>query len=75
MKQVDISISGMSCAGCASNVEGIIAKDPSVSTVSVSLATNSAKLTANDNMSINIDNIINMLKDAGFTATLDETKQ
>jgi len=70
MKQIDISISGMSCAACVNRVESVISKDPSVIAVSVSLATNRAMLIVND--SINIDTIFSLIKNAGFTPSLDE---
>lgn len=51
MKKIKISIEGMHCASCASNIEKSIRKVNGVSNVSVSLMTKKAIVEADDSLS------------------------
>ncbi|HLC54241.1 MAG TPA: heavy metal-associated domain-containing protein [Candidatus Nanoarchaeia archaeon] len=51
MKKIKLSISGMHCASCASNVERSLSKVSGVKSCSVSAVTNKAFVEAEDNVS------------------------
>ena len=51
MRKLKISISGMHCASCASNVERSLSKVSGVKSCSVSAVTNKAFVEAEDNVS------------------------
>lgn len=51
MKKVKITISGMHCASCSSNVERSLKKISGVKNVSVSLMTNKSIVEADDSVS------------------------
>lgn len=51
MKKFKISISGMHCASCASNIERSLRKIPGVKNVSVSLLTNKSIVEAEESVS------------------------
>ena len=51
MKKIKITISGMHCASCASNIERSLKKISGVKGVSVSLMTNKAFVDSEDNVS------------------------
>ena len=51
MKKFKITISGMHCASCASNIERSLRKVPGVKNVSVSLMTNKSIVEAEDSVS------------------------
>ncbi len=70
MKQIDISIAGMSCAACVNRVEKVISKDKTVISVSVSLATNRAMIIVNDDT--DVESIFEAIRKAGFTPSLDD---
>ncbi len=70
MKQIDISIAGMSCAACVNRVEKVISKDKTVISVSVSLATNRAMIVVNDDT--DVEAIFESIRKAGFTPSLDD---
>jgi len=52
MKKVRLSISGMHCASCASNIERSLKKVKGVSEVSVSAVTNKAFIECDENVSV-----------------------
>ena len=70
MKQIDISVAGMSCAACVNRVEKVISKDKSVISVSVSLATNRAMIIVNDDT--DVESIFEAIRKAGFTPSLED---
>ena len=49
-KKVKMTISGMHCASCASNVERAVKKINGINSVSVSVMTNKAVIEADDNV-------------------------
>ena len=70
MKQIDITVAGMSCAACVNRVEKVISKDKTVISVSVSLATNRAMIIVNDDT--DVEAIFEAIRKAGFTPSLDD---
>jgi copper chaperone CopZ len=49
MKKIKLTISGMHCAGCSSNIERALTKTKGIKSVSISLMTNKAIIEADDN--------------------------
>lgn len=66
MKKVKISIEGMHCASCASNIEKSIRKVDGVSNVSVSLMTKKAIVEADD--SLNNEDLKKAVERTGYKA-------
>ncbi|MDD5193509.1 MAG: heavy metal-associated domain-containing protein [Candidatus Nanoarchaeia archaeon] len=52
MKKIKITIGGMHCASCASNIERAVKKLKGINSVSVSVLINKAIIEAQDNISI-----------------------
>ena len=71
--QLDVDITGMTCASCVSRVEKGLAKLPGVSDVGVNLATGRAHLTAN--RELDFAAVAQAVKAVGFTASLPEDGQ
>ncbi|MBQ9912098.1 MAG: heavy metal translocating P-type ATPase, partial [Firmicutes bacterium] len=63
------NVTGMSCAACQARVEKAVAKVPGVSSVAVSLLTNSMGVEG----SASPEDIIKAVEDAGYGASLKET--
>ena len=53
MKKIKLKVEGMHCAACAGNVEKAVQKVKGVESVSVSVMTNKAIITADDNVNEN----------------------
>ena len=68
MKEYEIG--GMSCAACSARVEKAICSVSGVSSCAVSLLTHSASVEGN----INDEDIINAVKNAGYTASVKNEK-
>ena len=66
MKKFKISITGMHCASCASNVEKSLRKVPGVKNVSVSLLMNKSIVEAED--SVEEDALKQAVSRTGYTA-------
>lgn len=67
---IDLSISGMTCASCVRHVEKALQKVPGVSSASVNLATESARVITIPNLDPAL--LIHSVADAGYEATLKE---
>jgi P-type Cu+ transporter len=63
------AISGMTCASCVARVEQAFQRDPTVKSVSVNLATETATVWTRDK-SLNIANLIEAVASAGYSARL-----
>lgn len=70
-KTVQISVSGMTCGGCASRVERAILNVPGVTDASVNLVLETAKVTLSDG-AFQRDVLVNAVTDAGYPATYRE---
>lgn len=68
---VQISVSGMTCGGCASRVERAILDVPGVTDASVNLVMETATVTVNDG-AFKRDVLVNAVTDAGYPATYRE---
>lgn len=68
-KTIQLKISGMSCAGCASAVEQALSKVAGVKEVQISLETGlaTANIIPGD---MNTDNLIDAVKMAGYEASV-----
>jgi len=64
---------GMTCSSCSSHVEKAVSKLSGVKKVNVNLLSNSMMVEYDEN-SLQIDNIINAVKDAGYSAILVNEK-
>jgi Cu+-exporting ATPase len=64
-KTVTIKIAGMSCASCVKTIETAIGKLPGIKSVSVNLATESARLTY-DPSKTSLNDIENAIEEAGY---------
>lgn len=63
---IRLSIPGMKCNGCVAAIEGALEKESGVHEVTVDLATKTAVLVT----TLPLSNVIDMVKSAGFAATL-----
>jgi Cu+-exporting ATPase len=64
-ERIDLPITGMTCAACASRIERVLSKQPGVDACSVNFAT--AKATVNYNPEqTNVANLIQKVKDVGY---------
>lgn len=68
---LDLPIGGMTCASCAGRVERALSGQPGVSSVSVNLATETARITGDNNM--NAGTLVFAVQQAGYTASLPDT--
>ena len=67
--QTVLTVSGMTCAGCASAVESALKAVPGVSAASVNLSTHEARVT-HDLAGVNEDTLIAAVKNAGYEASV-----
>ena len=65
LREVELSVSGMTCAACAARVQGKLARIPDV-TASVNLATERATVSAP--VSVRLEQLIQAVEDAGYGA-------
>jgi Cu+-exporting ATPase len=70
VKEINISISGMSCASCVNHVEKALKAKPGVLEASVNLATEKAKVKFNNN--IKLSEILSTIDNLGYKAHLIE---
>lgn len=70
---VDLNVNGMTCAGCAANVEKALVAVPGVVSATVNLALEQAKVTMLGS-SLDTDTLIKAVSDAGYQATLRSTQ-
>ncbi|KAJ6415745.1 hypothetical protein OIU84_004524 [Salix udensis] len=68
------TIGGMTCAACVNSVEGILRSLPGVKRAVVALATSLGEVEY-DPIVISKDDIVNAIEDAGFDASLVQSKQ
>jgi len=68
IKQLDIPIEGMSCMSCAGRVERALGALPNVHSVSVNLASELARVTGDDGMSI--DQLTEAVQKAGYVVPI-----
>lgn len=64
MKKIKLTIEGMHCASCASNIERAVKKISGVKEISVSMLTRKAIIEAEDN--INLDEIKKAISKIGY---------
>ncbi len=65
-RELDFAIEGMSCASCVSRVEKALRSVPGVKDASVNLATESARVHADEGVAV--DELVQAAKQAGYTA-------
>ena len=73
MKQ-DFDIQGMSCAACSSRIEKSVSKLEGIHQVNVNLLTNHMQVDYDESL-LNNQKIIDCVVNAGYGATLPQTKQ
>lgn len=66
---INFAIKGMTCQACASRIEKVLNKKPSIDVASVNFAGESASVTF-DNQQTNADEVIGWIKKTGFDATI-----
>jgi len=64
MKKIKLTIEGMHCASCGSNIEKVVGKIRGVNSISVSLMTNKAIIEAED--SVNMEEIKKSISRIGY---------
>lgn len=64
MKKIKLTIEGMHCASCASNIERALKKIPEIKNICVSILTNKAIIEAEDN--VNTEEIIKIISKVGY---------
>ncbi len=69
MKQITLSIAGMSCQGCANTVKGALAGVEGVRRADVSFQQEQARLVLDDAGSV--DDLVSAVKEAGYEASLE----
>lgn len=72
-KTINLSIAGMHCANCVSNVEKKYQRTPGVLSVVVNLAANSATVVYDSNR-VSVRKLINVLEDTQFEASVVDSK-
>src|SRR5262245_25470975 len=65
LQQIDLPITGMTCASCVRNVERALTKTAGVDTASVNLATERASVQY-DPTQLDLNHIIQRVEDAGY---------
>src|SRR5215213_4595145 len=65
LQQIDLPITGMTCASCVRNVERALTKTEGVDTASVNLATERASVQF-DPAKVDVNRIIQRVQDAGY---------
>ncbi|SOD94082.1 heavy metal translocating P-type ATPase [Caenispirillum bisanense] len=65
--EVELAISGMTCAACATRIEKVLARVPGVQTAAVNLATERAKITLLEGAA-SVADLVAAVERAGFTA-------
>jgi len=73
MKKITLSISGMTCAACAKNIERVLKKLDGISLAQVNFATENLNLEFDESI-VTIDKISEAVQRAGFTLHLPEEK-
>jgi len=73
MKKVKLKIDGMSCASCVAHVEKGIKKNEGIDKAFVNLASESASIEYDENKT-DLNNIINSVFEAGYSAEIFEDK-
>lgn len=68
-RELDLGISGMTCASCAGRLEKVLAKVPGVSAASVNLGTEKARVAFQDGVATPAD-LVAAVQRAGFGATI-----
>jgi heavy metal translocating P-type ATPase len=66
--QVELNITGMTCASCVGRVEKALNAQPNVDSVSVNLATGRALITATVKSSLNTDKLVQTVVSTGYGA-------
>lgn len=67
MKKIKLTIEGMHCTSCGSNVERAVKKVKGIKSISVSILTNKAIIEAEDN--INLEEIKKIISKIGYNVT------
>lgn len=70
-QKISLTIQGMSCASCVGRVERALKKNPAIEQASVNLATEQASVSYDGNL-INPEQIVQLVKEAGYEAKLHE---
>ncbi len=63
-----LSIHGMTCGGCVATVEQALAHVPGVAAATVNLATEEARVRADDGRALDVPSLIRAVNDAGYRA-------
>jgi copper chaperone CopZ len=72
----DIGVNGLTCSMCARGVEGSLKELPFIDSVSIDLNKLIAHITFKKDMKVSVDEIRNMIEDAGFSVrSVDATFQ
>lgn len=69
MKKIELNIDGMTCASCVANIQRALDKDKRITKAQVSLATNKALISFEEEL-VDIKGIISLIKKIGYSATL-----
>ena len=69
LSSIELPITGMTCASCASRVEGALARLPGVDVAQVNLATEKATLGSRD--AIDINGAVAAIEKAGYGVTYE----
>lgn len=73
-QSINLDIKGMTCASCVNRIEKSLKKNPAVTSASVNLATEKAKVDF-DSTKIDVKKIISLVSDAGYEASLESAHQ
>lgn len=71
-EKISLDIKGMTCASCVGRIERALKKNESIKTASVNLATEKATVEF-ERGALTLDGIIQLIKKAGYDATLSST--
>lgn len=70
VSQVELNITGMTCASCVGRVEKALNEQPNVDSVAVNLATGRALITAAGKSSLNTDKLVQTVVSTGYGASV-----
>lgn len=73
MSNVNLKISGMTCAACSARVERVLARMPGINAVQVNLALEIASVDYNEEL-ISLPDIINKIKHIGYQVELEQVQ-
>ncbi|WP_209332121.1 heavy metal translocating P-type ATPase [Lunatimonas salinarum] len=74
-QEIELPVTGMSCAACAGSVESMLSQAPGVSDVRVNYASHSAVITLDPDHPANLTELRQLVKSIGYDLLIEEQEQ